>query len=130
MWIRCPLKLKRYQALYMTTNLRHGYFSVSALCGGDDDDEEGDDDDVSAACLHFKSRPSADLRLICFNEAIIGLISIHLVQRPADTKHEERLHNTPPPRSTTARIPPCGGAAAPSAASTVSSIKFGGSGLR
>lgn len=68
--------------------------------------------------------------LIYFNEMIIGLISIHLVQRPADTKHEERLRNTLPPPSTTGRIPPCGGAAAPSAASTVSSIQFGGSGLR
>lgn len=51
------LKLKRCQALYTTTNLRHGSFSVSTLCGGDDDDDDEDD-----ACLHFKSRPSADSR--------------------------------------------------------------------
>lgn len=52
----------RCQTLNTTTNLRHGYFSVSTLCSGDDDGEEDDDDDVSAACLHFKSRPSADSR--------------------------------------------------------------------
>lgn len=37
-------------------------FLLSAVCSGDGDDEEDEDDDVSAACLHFKSHPSADSR--------------------------------------------------------------------
>lgn len=43
--------------------------------------------------------------LICFNEVIIGLIRIHLVQRPADPKHEERLRN-PAPRPPSSRPRP------------------------